>query len=173
MYPNGNALATYTYGLGRSFKQLRYKYDGFMDLVKSAEDYAWSKGRMYMMEEEFLNHLYDNYPGMIKLDNRKWVEMCQEMNNLYYYQIELLQSWQDLCPFIEFHGMRTSLMTDEMWHKFFTLLEEYDEYDVTPPNWFWRTIHKQDRWRDTMITKEGGLILGDEYEKYGTILEQH
>jgi hypothetical protein len=53
--------------------------------------------------------------------------------------------------------MRASTMTEERWNKLFKLLEGYDKYDITPNNWFFESI--ENPWRDTLITKNGELLI--------------
>lgn len=161
-YPNGQSLATYTYGLGSTFNNV-INCQSLKDLYKLAESLCYKKAKFYANDEHIMNYIYDTWIGRVcKIQNRKWLGMVQEMNNLYDYQIDLLNSWQDLCPFIEFHNMRASTMTEERWNKLFKLLEGFDKYNITPNNWFFESII--DPWTDTIITKNGELILGDEYK---------
>lgn len=165
MYPFGESLATYTYGLGETFHKL-LPFLSIYDLYKDAETFVHKSARMYCNDEYYMNHRYriTSEVTLYALRNRKWIEGMQQMNNLYYYQIPLLMSWVDLCPFVEFHGMRKSVMDNYMWDRLFKLLEEYDKYDITPNNYFYESIKTEDLWRDTMITKQGLLIPGDEYD---------
>lgn len=165
MYADGTPLATYMYGYGEAFYTMMGYPKSIEDVYRYAESLAWKYAKIYANDEHIINMMIKHAVpdiALFQIANRKWVEQSQEMNNLYDYQLDLLQGWQDLCPFLEFHNMRASTMTEERWEKLFSLLEEYDKYDITPNNWFYETINNP--WRDTIITKEGYLILGDEYE---------
>lgn len=149
-YIDHNFLATYTYGTGVAFKKL-LPFTTFNDLIYDATNVAWKNGWMYLMEEQYLNYMV-NMKHMVVVDkvlNRIEKEMVHEMNNLYEFQIDYLNRWQDLCPFIEFHNMRASTMTKEKWNKLFKLLAEYDMFEITPPNYYYELIPEP--WKDDVI----------------------
>lgn len=168
LYPFGDSLATYTYGKGSTFSKV-LPYARISEVYKDAEQYVRSTARMYANDEYYINHKYRQasdklaISGVIQLRNRLWREGFQQMNNLYHYQIPLLKTWEDLCPFVELHGMRLSDMRGKHWSHLLSLLEEYDKHQITPPNYFYESIKREDLWKDTIITKQGLLIPGDEY----------
>lgn len=168
MYAEGNFPATFTYGLGSTFKKLFSECDdklSFDDLIKFAEDRAWYLSKMYLTEEQLMNYLYKKYDNICKwAGNRMYTEHGQDMNNLYDHQIDLLNCPQDLAPFVEFHSFSTTSMSiNNRWDRLFHLLSEYDKMDITPNCWFYNTVIY--KWRDTKVTKNGLVILGDEYDK--------
>lgn len=166
IYPTGDILATYIYGKPRYFKELLFpEFDTFEEVLEDANELAYNTGTMFLKEEKYLNRKLKQLgyweSRIVRTDNRNWTEKCQEMNNLYQYQIDLLKTPGDLAPFIEFHGMRSQYMTVNRWTKLFDLLSEFDKLDITPNNYFWSTV--KDKWKDTIITKDGYVVLGDEY----------
>lgn len=184
-YPNGKSLATYVYGKGSTFTRLfdihptelkafaKYRIQdgrfndhdlGYGSFLSTCSDLAWRMARIYANDEHILNYFLDTFNGEVyKCKNRKWLEQVQEMNNLYDYQIDMLKTPFDLCPFIEFHNMRSSTMTEDRWNKLFGLLEEFDKYPITPNNYYYESIDHP--WTDTIISKDGELILSqDNYE---------
>lgn len=165
MYPEGYPLATYTYGTGKVFRKVIKKYEFYTDFLDYCAEMCWKHSNMYASDEHIVWWLAKEHKFLKweVLSNRKWIEAVQEMNNLYDYMIPKLRSWRDLCPFIEFHNMRASTMTNRLWNKLEKLLKEFDEMEITPNNYFYEMIDKP--WRDTRITRQGELILGDEFDE--------
>jgi hypothetical protein len=165
MYPEGYPLATFTYGYGKIFQKLaNLKVNSYISYLDNCAEQCWKHSNMYASDEHIEWWLsQENKVNWRILTNRKWIEAVQEMNNLYDYMIPKLRSWRDLSPFIEFHNMRASTMTNKLWNKLEKLLKEFDEMEITPNNYFYEMIDKP--WRDTRITRQGELILGDEYDE--------
>lgn len=163
-YAEGDFPSTFTYGLGSTWKSLFDFDSSLQSVIDKAEEYAWESHTMYLREEQYMNHLYREHDNIcIGVGNRFYREGVQEMNNLYDHQIDFLNSPTDLAPFVELHSFSaTSMSKNNRWYKLFRLLEDYDKLDICPNCWFWNTL--PDPWRDTVVTKNGLVILGDEYD---------
>ena len=111
---------------------------GVNSVMRFAEEMAWNIGRVYMNEEHYISQLYENkLDKLIVYENR--IENCREahMFTLKDHQLKNIHSWHDLCPFIEFHGIRPSYTSNQFFDKFFNLVDDFDRYDIPCPNYFY------------------------------------
>lgn len=167
-YWDGRSLAS-QYALGSTFRKI-LPFNSIEEVIADCEKENWRRGMMYATDEWYMNWQYDKFVVkgkntiLHKVKNYIWAEGTKDMFNLTVNQIDLISKPLQLSPFISFHGARTSQMTDKKWNKLLDLCIQFDKYNIVPPNYYYETIPEKDRWRDTVITKDGYVMLGDEYD---------